>query len=76
MYGKGARPLDSTGSVSDLSTDRWGVSSMLRSLTLPVLSRTKILIRYQTLVSDADSSGVDDWGRNRPSRPHTFIKGP
>ena len=33
-------------------------------------------IHYQTLVSDADSSGVDDWGRNRPSRPHTFSNGP
>lgn len=37
---------------------------------------TKILIRYQTLVSDTDSSGLDDWGRNRLSRPHTFSNGP
>jgi hypothetical protein len=37
---------------------------------------TKTRIYYQTLVSDADSSGLDDWGRNRPSRPHTFSNGP
>jgi hypothetical protein len=37
---------------------------------------TKIWIRYQMLVSDADSSDVDDWGRNRPSSPHTFSNGP
>jgi hypothetical protein len=42
----------------------------------PLRCKTKIWIRYQTLDSDADSSGLDDWGRNRPSRPHTFSNGP
>jgi hypothetical protein len=57
--------MEQIGPMRRMGLRTWGFHCM-----------TKITIRYQMLVSDADSSDLDDWGRNRPSKPHTFSNGP